>query len=115
LSQSDLDMLYFVEKGTLPPSAPPPRRKKRQHPEWGELVAAVRVDVERLRAEGTEPAKRGQSGVRPAVGSTVPKRNTPKPIQDQWGLFDPEQCGFAALLAKLEEITETPDDASAKV
>jgi hypothetical protein len=28
-----------------------------------------------------------------------------KPIQDEWGLFDPAQCGFSALLAKLDEIT----------
>jgi hypothetical protein len=31
------------------------------------------------------------------------KRATP-PKQDEWGFFDPDQCGFAALLAKLEEI-----------
>lgn len=29
----------------------------------------------------------------------------PKPVQDEWGLFDPSQCGFAALLDKLDEIT----------
>jgi len=29
-------------------------------------------------------------------------------MQDEWGLFDPEQCGFAALLDKLDEITVTP-------
>jgi hypothetical protein len=28
-----------------------------------------------------------------------------KPIQDEWGFFDPAQCGFSALLAKLDEIT----------
>ena len=28
-----------------------------------------------------------------------------KPIQDEWGFFDPGQCGFAALLDKLDEIT----------
>jgi hypothetical protein len=30
-------------------------------------------------------------------------------VQDQWGLFDPEQCGFAALLAKLDEIGARDD------
>jgi hypothetical protein len=29
-----------------------------------------------------------------------------RPVQDEWGFFDPMQCGFAALLAKLDEITE---------
>ena len=33
-----------------------------------------------------------------------------KPIQDEWGFFDPEQCGFAALLAKLDEITEGAEE-----
>ena len=36
---------------------------------------------------------------------TASPRKAPKPIQDQWGLFDPEQCGFAALRAKLDEIS----------
>jgi hypothetical protein len=31
-----------------------------------------------------------------------------KPIQDEWGFFDPEQCGFAALLA-MDEIIDTDD------
>ncbi len=36
-----------------------------------------------------------------------PKRkSTVKPMKDEWGLFDPAQCGFAALLAKLDEITD---------
>lgn len=29
-----------------------------------------------------------------------------RPIQDEWGFFDPDQCGFAALLEKLDEVTE---------
>jgi hypothetical protein len=36
-------------------------------------------------------------------------KNHPKPIQDEWGFFDPEQCGFAALLHKLDEILENDD------
>jgi len=33
----------------------------------------------------------------------------PVPVQDEWGFFDPQQCGFAALLAKLDEITENEE------
>jgi hypothetical protein len=29
-----------------------------------------------------------------------------RPVQDEWGFFDPQQCGFDALMAKLEEITK---------
>ena len=35
-------------------------------------------------------------------------------VQDEWGFFDPEQCGFAALLAKLDEITEKKKDDKVK-
>ncbi len=41
------------------------------------------------------------------------RRSKKNPLQDEWGFFDPAQCGFAALLAKLEEITEKDDIRSA--
>jgi CheY-like chemotaxis protein len=47
---------------------------------------------------------RPQSGATPVSprAKRLPER---KPIHDEWGLFDPAQCGFAALLAQLDEIT----------
>ncbi len=46
----------------------------------------------------------------PADASSVRRRarpkKEPKPIQDEWGLYDPEQCGFAALLQRLESALE---------
>jgi hypothetical protein len=41
------------------------------------------------------------TSARPAA-KRFPER---KPLQDEWGFFDPAQCGFSALLAKLDEIT----------
>ena len=45
----------------------------------------------------------------PTMKTTVqpPKKKVrrPRPLQDEWGLFDPAQCGFAALVARLEEVT----------
>ena len=29
-----------------------------------------------------------------------------RPMRDEWGLYDPEQCGFAALLVRLEELAD---------
>jgi hypothetical protein len=49
---------------------------------------------------------------RPRPALPRPARRVPRgerPIQDEWGFFDPEQCGFAALIAKLHEITEGDD------
>jgi hypothetical protein len=62
---------------------------------------------------GDEPARPRKPGDRPKVTKVqsrtpapAPRKRTRKvpPKQDEWGFFDPEQCGFAALLAKLEEI-----------
>ena len=64
----------------------------RSSPEWTELVASLRQDIERRRGE---PRKKQQWQAKKS-----------KPVQDEWGFFDPAQCGFSALLAKLEEITE---------
>jgi hypothetical protein len=97
---------------------PEPRRPLRssEHPQWVELVESLRRDVERLRTERAKPAaaakgapKRDEAGA--AQSASKPKRRPkkPRPIQDEWGFFDPEQCGFAALLAKLDEITEADD------
>jgi len=65
-----------------------------ERPDWVQLIESLRVDVERRRSEK-------------ASGPPKTARMTPtRPVQDEWGLFDPAQCGFAALLAKLDEITE---------
>ena len=36
---------------------------------------------------------------------------SPQPVQDEWGLFDPNRCGFAAVVEKLNE---APDEADPK-
>lgn len=62
--------------------------------EWTALIASLRQDMERRRdTPDPEPVARRTN------------RRLSKPVQDEWGFFDPEQCGFAALLAKLDEIT----------
>jgi hypothetical protein len=110
-----------VAAGTAPAS----------RPEWLELIESLRRDVERLRGDGTQPlpvaaAARDKEAPRtaPAVAGPLSSKRTPavvdvatkgkkgpeaKPAQDEWGFFDPEQCGFAALLAKLDEITPLND------
>jgi hypothetical protein len=37
-----------------------------------------------------------------------PKPNM-RPAQDEWGLFDPNRCGFAAVVQKLNEVTDEED------
>ena len=80
------------------PGTPAPSARSEQ--EWVALVESLRHDVERIRTERTD-----KPSPRPALARSS-RHKKAKPIQDEWGLFDPEQCGFAALLAKLEEVTE---------
>jgi hypothetical protein len=94
-----------------------------EQPDWIELVASLRQDLERRRtdhASASRPAARPLPArplaARPSDGANANAHRlvkkprayvrTAKPLQDEWGFFDPEQCGFSTLLAKLEEITE---------
>ena len=91
-----------------------PAPHKRDRPEWSELVASLRKDIERRRVdppqETPKPATAAAVAGAATADSPVPRRSKKsKPVQDEWGFFDPEQCGFAALLAKLDEITEDED------
>jgi hypothetical protein len=100
-------------------------RKAVAKPEWVELMRSLREDIARKRAElassAPQPAPAPQKpqaplpqAAKPAAAPAVaadPLKKRPKrtrPIEDEWGLFDPEQCGFAALLDKLDEITVPP-------
>ncbi len=87
-----------------------------EQPDWIELVASLRQDLERRRTDPSAAAD--PIAIRPSDGAgakvhrlvkkppTSPRKAKAKPIQDEWGFFDPERCGFSTLLAKLEEITE---------
>ena len=57
-------------------------------------MASLREDMERRRGQERAPALKQR-----------PRSKSEKPAVDEWGFFDPEQCGFSALLAKLDEIT----------
>ena len=106
-------------------------RKAVAKPEWVELMRSLREDIARRRAElnspAPQPAQAPQAPQKPqavplpqaakpaapaaaaAAAEALKKRpKRTRPIEDEWGLFDPEQCGFAALLDKLDEITVPP-------
>jgi hypothetical protein len=66
----------------------------------GQLHASVNVAV----AVSVQVA----AGVTVVSAPPAPPKRARKllPAQDEWGFFDPHQCGFPALLAKLDEIAE---------
>jgi hypothetical protein len=80
------------------------------------LIEALSQDMERLKPVRSEPSPkvRTRSSRPKATRRARPRKQadtTPKPLQDESALFDPEQCGFAALLAKLDAITAEDDGA----
>jgi hypothetical protein len=119
-----------VPRAAMPAAAAPrpaaAAGAKSGRPEWSELVASLRKDIERRRTEPPQEKPKAKPSaaeiVAPApepvpvsasaqVPAPVMRRSRrSKPIQDEWGFFDPEQCGFAALLAKLDEITEGAEE-----
>ncbi|HEV8209662.1 MAG TPA: hypothetical protein VGP77_06055 [Vicinamibacterales bacterium] len=84
----------------MPAESPAPRTEQ---PDWIELVASLRQDLER---RGARPSDGASAETQPRVRKHRAQPKQEKPVQDEWGFFDPEQCGFSTLLAKLEEITE---------
>ena len=83
------------------PVAPPEQKPQRPR------TAETRVHAARPRLLHPRPPRRLRLRLSPG-GAGREKKPRPKrtrPIEDEWGLFDPEQCGFAALLDKLDEIT----------
>jgi hypothetical protein len=61
--------------------------------------------------EQTPPSGNGRaSAISPAEQSRGgPPQTGRRDGQDDWGIFDPQQAGFAALFAKLEEVTDQDD------
>jgi hypothetical protein len=92
-------------------SSPAPAAAKSER-EWVALIESLRHDVERLRVERAEKPgrKAAPSAAPPEKTDKADRTDRPaKPVQDEWGFFDPQQCGFAALLAKLDEVTDSED------
>jgi hypothetical protein len=42
----------------------------------------------------------------PERGRRKKRAKATPPAQDEWGMFDPQQCGFAALMAKLDAMND---------
>ncbi|HJZ73445.1 MAG TPA: hypothetical protein VKE51_17000, partial [Vicinamibacterales bacterium] len=91
-----------LPKPHLVPAAP-----KADHMEWAELIASLRQDIERRR---NQPVTRPRPPAPAPVRDDTGPKERPAPVQDEWGFFDPHQCGFAALLEKLDQITDSDDD-----
>ena len=112
----DLSQLLDTSGRPEPIETPPPPDDPPA--EDGDTFAASPADdvwvAPRLEVERVWPsAELRDAPARPAASNPAPPaRRVPRghrPVQDEWGFFDPEHAGFVALLAKLQEITEGDD------
>jgi hypothetical protein len=71
------------------------------------LVTFTVGDDEGKAADLEPPLKVAASVVAPKVRKRARRA---QPAQDEWGFFDPSQCGFPALIAKLDEIASRESD-----
>jgi hypothetical protein len=66
------------------------------------------VDHDERKAADFQPRVKAAASV---VAPRMRKRGRrAQPAQDEWGFFDPSQCGFPALIAKLDEIASRESD-----
>jgi hypothetical protein len=115
-----------VEASTA--TAPVPQPTANVEPDetkqWTDILEALRRDAEQLPAQPTPIANTAELAAEPPAaeasrpdlngGRKKKKRSKGGPAQDEWGFFDPDQCGFAALIEKLEEITDKDDTPTPK-
>jgi hypothetical protein len=73
-------------------------------------IEALREEMQKLRAEllplRAAAAERAPVAARHNPAPAPPRASrtaAPKPIQDEWGIYDGNQCGFGALMARLDE------------
>jgi hypothetical protein len=64
--------------------------------------------VEARRHATRKNSKKSKKRSKKPQPAKPPKPNM-RPAQDEWGLFDPNRCGFAAVVQKLNEVTDEED------
>jgi len=91
-----------------PPPAPPALVEPAEEGIEIDLSSMLDESVVRQLSAAIETVSRDAHASPPSPPPAPrPRKRFPdrKPLQDECGFFDPAQCGFAALLAKLDEIT----------
>jgi hypothetical protein len=89
--------------------------------EWQQVVEALQRESNRVQlparkepAASESPAAAEPAKPRSAAKPAPPPRRARQP-EDEWGVFDPEQAGMAALFAKLEQIANEDERPARRV
>ena len=77
-------------------------------PRLHKIATAEPAPVEALPAVNNEKPEKSRKRS-DKKGPKKPSKPNTRPAQDEWGLFDPDRCGFAAVVQKLNEVTDDED------
>jgi hypothetical protein len=99
---TNVHLVWPAPQGIVLKDAPPP--------EWADWAMPADIDSEMRQTiastgSGFETARPSSPTV-PTTSLLGDKNERGRPAIDEWGLFDPAQCGFEALLVKLDSLTE---------
>lgn len=67
-------------------------------------AASAPAAVPEVNGERRKKGKRTAKGTKTPAPAAAPRQG--KAAQNEWGVFDPNQCGFAALVDKLDEVSD---------
>jgi len=87
-------------------AAAPPRVVPHPLPQIEEPTAAPQIEAHEPIAKEKPDKSRKRSNKK---APKKPQKPNTRPAQDEWGLFDPNRCGFAAVVQKLNEVTDEKD------
>jgi hypothetical protein len=102
-----------------PEPANEPGNSSKRPDAWQALAMTPQPRWPQLESAAIQTAPSSPDPVLVPVASTkasTPERGKKKgtkkrrAAQDEWGMYDPEQCGISALMAKLDELEENEED-----
>lgn len=96
------DAIETVTRDSIAPHAPATPGVEAWSSSLGSSAVWPAMDFASAEQPRGNQAEKPRGKLPAATANRFPRH---RPLQDELGLFDPDQCGFSALLAKLEEIT----------
>jgi hypothetical protein len=89
------------------PIAPP--EPIRKGPKTSDSFEAALAAIRAAWVKPDEPAAQSSLGGSPTPRSTAQSDSDRRPVQDEFGVFDADQCGFPALVDKIDEVAESKE------
>jgi hypothetical protein len=96
------------------PATAPARPAQAEVDLTGDIDALPNVNRSQPQSDGQSESDESSLRRSPKARKNAPRPPQTRtangsPVQDEWGIFDPNQCGFSALVDKLDEVADPQD------